>query len=341
MGTVMKKHSNAYLLILRRLEEYIAAHDLLKAGDCVLLGVSGGADSTALLFLMKEWAKKMPLSLRVVHVHHGLRPSADEDQAFVEAMCKAWGIPCVSRRVEVSAYAKEKGLGTEEAARILRHGVLAEEANAGDEKIALAHHRDDQAETVLFQLARGSSLKGLSGMAPKAGRIIRPLLDLSREEIELLLAENELTCREDETNAQDTYTRNRIRHHILPLLQQEANAQASAHIAEAAEDIAEADAYLQTEAMKLYESAKMPWTDGSGEEDALRIRALTEAPPVLAKRVLLLAIAAASGAAKDIGRVHIEDVYRLLTGAKRGEIALPYGLKAVREYGRLYFRRNP
>ena len=207
-------------------------------------------------------------------------------------------------------------------------------------RIAVAHHLNDQAETVLHNLVRGTSLKGLGGMAQKSGRIIRPLLVLSRDEIEMMLEEDSLSWRDDETNAEEIYTRNRIRHRILPLLRQEVNAQADLHIAEAAGDIAEAEAVLARETAKLLEEATMQRTGGDADEKALRVGTLLHAEPILAKRALHLAISEKAGAGKDIGRVHIEDVYGMLSGKERAEISLPYSVLAVREYGQLYFRKK-
>ena len=349
----MKKHSMTYLQAKRRLAESIDAQGLLKEGDRIVIGVSGGADSVFLLSFLQERRAKSGISLRVLHVHHGLRESADEDAGFVKELCEKYDIPCAVVRVDVKEYGREKGLGIEEAARILRHKALEEAAEKWDEEvralgdgdknraaIALAHHLNDQAETVLHNLVRGTSLKGLGGMAQKSGRIIRPLLVLSRDEIEMMLEEDGLSWRDDETNAEEIYTRNRIRHTVLPLLRREVNEQADLHIAEAARDIAEAESVLARETAKLLEEATMQRTGGDAEEKALRVGTLLCAEPILAKRVLHLAISEEAGVRKDIGRVHIEDVYGMLSGKERAKISLPYGILAVREYGQLYFRKK-
>ncbi len=332
----MKRYPPGLIRTVNRLEGFLEREHMLGEGDRIIAGVSGGADSVCLLYLLHTFlSERLGLSLRVVHVHHGLRDAADGDAAFVEELCGEWKIPCAVRYADVRGLCRREGLGEEEAARILRYGIFEEEAASWDAKIALAHNLDDQAETVLHNLARGSSLKGLGGMAPVNGRLIRPLLIFSRAEIEEVLSAAGLSHREDESNQTDVYTRNRLRHSVLPVLEEKVNGNAAAHIAQAARDIAEADALLDALADKLEEEAALPAKEG--EILALRVRTLTQAPAVLAKRLLHRAIARAGGSARDVGRIHVDDVYAICEGGKNARIDLPGRAAAVRESGRLFF----
>ena len=343
----MKTRAAAELL------SFIENNALFAQGDRVLAGISGGADSTFLLYCLKAWQPLYGLFLRVIHVNHGLRAEAAEDEAFVRACCAELDIPFEAVAVDIPAYRATHPVGIEEAARELRHEAFRRAAQAWDAeveqetgakgrpaRICLAHHLQDQAETVLFRLARGTSLKGLTGMQPAAGRLVRPLLALSRAEIEEGLREAGLSWREDESNASDAYTRNRIRHNILPLLEEEVNGGAAQHIAATARELGEIQTYLEEQTKALYESARMPRTGGQAGEEALRVRCLLEAPPLLADRVLHRAMAEAAGGAEDITRTHVEDVRKLLSGKERAAISLPRGVRAVRDYGQLYFEKD-
>ena len=159
---------------------------MLQAGDRVVAGISGGADSVCLLFLLRAYAQKLPISLAVVHINHGIRKEAAEDAAFVENLCKQWEIPFFLRNVDVRALAAKEKCSEEEAGRRARYAAfsqVAEEINAN--KIAVAHNANDCSETMLFHLFRGTGVKGLSGIAPVRDNIVRPILCLERGEIEV------------------------------------------------------------------------------------------------------------------------------------------------------------
>ena len=196
--------------------------NMLNRGDKLLCAVSGGADSMCLLHLMKENAAKLGITVMAAHFNHKLRgEEAERDEAFVAEFCKENEIEFVSASGDVKAYAEENKLSIEEAARILRYDFLQKTAeNLGCNKIATAHNSDDNAETLLFNLTRGSGAKGLCGIPPVRGMFIRPLLDKSREEIEAYLRENNVPHVEDSTNAENEYSRNKIRHYVMPVLRE-------------------------------------------------------------------------------------------------------------------------
>ena len=196
--------------------------ELLPRGTRLLCAVSGGADSMCLLHLMKSRAAELEIQVFAAHYEHGLRGEESlRDCAFVENWCREKGILCVSAHGDVRAFAKEKGMGLEEAARELRYAFLQKTAaELGCTRIATAHNADDNAETLLFNLCRGSGAAGLRGIPPVRGNIIRPLLRCTRAEIEDYLRENHVPHVEDSSNAGDEYSRNRIRHRVTPVLRE-------------------------------------------------------------------------------------------------------------------------
>ena len=196
--------------------------ELLPRGTRLLCAVSGGADSMCLLHLMKSRAAELEIQVFAAHYEHGLRGEESlGDCAFVENWCREKGILCVSAHGDVRAFAKEKGLGLEDAARELRYAFLQKTAaELGCTRIATAHNADDNAETLLFNLCRGSGAAGLRGIPPARGNIIRPLLRCTRAEIEDYLRENHVPHVEDSSNAGEEYSRNRIRHRVTPVLRE-------------------------------------------------------------------------------------------------------------------------
>ena len=236
-----------------KIMKYVDQHALLSPGDRIVVGLSGGADSVCLLLILQVISGKMPLSLCAVHVEHGIRgQEALEDTAFCRQLCETRGIPFREVHYDVPGMARREGLSLEEAGRKARYETFARVREEwGGTKIAVAHHREDQAETLLLHLFRGTHLAGMQGMRPRQGVIIRPLLDVSREEIEAWLCAQGVFWRTDSTNLTDDYARNRVRHRILPEARQ-INAAATAHLAEACDAIGEVMDYMEAEAERLY-----------------------------------------------------------------------------------------
>ena len=202
------------------------ASPFFKRGETVLVGFSGGPDSVCLLHFLHYLAGKKHFDLAAVHVHHGLRgAAADADARFCRDLCKQWDIPFLLYKKNVRALAKKLDLSTEHAARKARYEAFAQAAKkTGACKIALGHHLDDQAETVLLNLLRGTRAEGLCGipvrrMLNKTTEIVRPLLCITRAEVEEYLQENNLSCVTDQTNFDEVYTRNWIRRELLPMLE--------------------------------------------------------------------------------------------------------------------------
>lgn len=216
----------------QKVNAYIQKYHMLEKGEKIVIGVSGGADSVCLLFLLLSLRSEWDLKLQAVHVHHGLRGAdADADEQYVRKLCQVQDVPLYVFHEDVKAYAKERGMTEEEAGRVLRRERFVQIKNeTGASKIVLAHHKNDNVETVLWNLSRGSGIRGAGGIRPKNGDWIRPLLCVTREEIEDYLGERKIAYCEDATNKEDDYTRNRLRNHVIPYLQEEINALSLIHI---------------------------------------------------------------------------------------------------------------
>lgn len=200
----------------------VSEYGMLPPGTKVLCAVSGGADSVCMLHMLKSLERELDIEVCCAHYEHGLRgEEALRDMRFVEDCCKKWSIPFIAERGDVKAYAEKCGMSIEEAARELRYGFLQRAAKElGCGKIATAHNADDNVETVIFNLSRGSAAKGLAGIPPVRDNIIRPLLDMSRSEIEAYLRREGLDFVQDSSNASDEYSRNLIRHRVMPALRE-------------------------------------------------------------------------------------------------------------------------
>ena len=206
----------------QKIEQTIRKNNLIQNNDRVIIGVSGGADSVALLLILHDLQPKFNMSIEVCHVNHGLRPEAAREQGFVKALCNQYGIQCHVTEVNCEALAKQWGMSIEEAGRKVRYDFFEEIAN-GD-KIATAHHMNDNVETVLMRMIRGTGLRGLAGIPYRRNNIVRPLLDVSRKEIEAYLKKRHQHYMTDGSNLVDIYTRNKIRLNIIPQIESQLNA---------------------------------------------------------------------------------------------------------------------
>ena len=331
--------------MLKKVRDYMREHEMTAPGDAVIVALSGGADSVCLLTILKQLAAPAFL-LRAVHVHHGIRGAeADRDEAFARKLCESLSVPLCVAYCHVPAYAAEHGLSEEEAGRILRYQVLEKEAGKWEQelpagsrvKIALAHHRDDNAETILHHLLRGSGLTGLAGIRPVQGRRIRPLLCVGREEIRAYLEAGHISWCEDSTNQSPDYTRNRIRSQVLPLLKTAVNEQAEEHILQAGQIIGQADAYLRQQAEEIWQEA------GCGREEDLAVIPLTifvRQPEILKTYLIRLMLDRLHPGWKDIGSRHFTAIAKLAGKPVGSRLDLPGGLMARTGYETLEIVRK-
>ena len=318
----------------KKIREYIDKYNMLNKGDKVVLGLSGGPDSVCLFFVLLALKDEYDLKIHALHVNHCIRgQDADEDQQYVEGLCTDFDVPLKVLKVDIPALVEQTGRSVEEEARMARYaGFEAYSAELDDEqsktKIAVAHNADDNAETVLFHMARGTGLDGMCGIAPVRGRIIRPLLEVSKKDIMDFIQENEIAYCVDETNSMVCYDRNRIRHNIIPELSQ-VNPKALEHITEMTNRLTEVAEYISLEARGLLQIAK---EDG----DKLRKRAIATAPRVIATQALKEYLSGFMPQQKDVSATHIEAIIGLLNEDGERQVKLPYKKTLVISYEHLY-----
>ena len=319
-----------------RLLRTVRTHRMVSQGGRVLVALSGGADSIAMLHLLREVEKTGALTVAgVAHMNHKLRPgSAEEDELFCREVAAALDLPIEVDRADVRALAALEGRSLEDAARAARYAFLERAADAlGAEAIAVGHSIEDQAETFLLRLLRGAGPRGLAGIRPKAGRVIRPLIDISRQELRDYVTERQLAFREDESNADLSIARNAIRHRLLPLLQQFSPSVADVLAREA--DIAREDEdFLHRIAIDLASSIVL----GTEHGIEMEIESVRVLHPALASRVVREALDRAAPG-QFFGRDHIRATLGLMDASVNGAgnaLSLP-GLTVRREGGRLVF----
>lgn len=311
--------------MLKKVISYIEKNKILQDGDSVLLGVSGGADSVCMLHVLYSLREKYHLKLYIVHVNHGIRGSeAKRDADFVEQMAENLQIPFRVVTANIPEMAKEQKLSEEEAGRIFRYNTFEQVANeVGANKIAVAHNLNDNSETVLFNLFRGSRLKGLRGISPMRGQIIRPLLCCSRNEIEQYLQENNLSYCTDSTNKETDYSRNRIRLKLMPYIKENINQKAEYNIVNAAENLSQVYEYIYGEAQKAYRIHV---------KDNVLLNSAEDLNVVILQEVVRMWILENTGRLKDIKANHVNIVIGLLSNQVSKKSELPYGLKLIKTY---------
>ena len=327
--------------IEKKVLEYCNKHQMLQQKDRVVLGVSGGADSVCLLFVLLGLRQELNLSLHVVHINHGIRQEAVEDAAYVKALCEANDLPFYLYERNIPTIAKERGCSEEEAGRQVRYEAFAEVFRLqGCTKIAVAHNSNDRAETMLFHLFRGTGLTGLGSIRPVREQIIRPILCLERAEIEAYLEEKQVSFRHDITNDSDDYTRNKIRHNILPYAEQEIVRGSVANMNRTADILAETENYIEEQLQK----AKMRCVlegNSAQQQYILDVKPLLEEHTLIQKRLLLQLLKELSPGHKDIAAIHVEDMVSLFHREGNRSINLPYGIVGSRQYEQVYLERRP
>ena len=298
--------------------------------DCLLVALSGGRDSMCLLHILIELRTQMGYQLRAMYVHHGLRKEADEEAVWLAKCCEDWEVLFSVREVDVQERVERTKESIEEAARNLRYQALLEESARWGAWILMAHHAQDQAETVLLRLLRGSGLRGLSGMMEQREIILRPLLKIAPEEITDYMKQKNLSYLQDVSNDDIKYTRNWIRHRLLPLLE-EKNPAIQRNLCELAEQARQDEAYLETIVDTLFREAY----DGAG----LAVSIVQKQPDALQGR-LLLRFLQKEGGIRNVGRVHIQMLKDLCHGSGSGESILPGGRIFCRQYDRLLLKKT-
>ncbi len=321
--------------MLDKIIAYIEENELIQKKDRVVLGVSGGADSVCLFSVLLELQNRYELELFVVHVHHGIRgEEADGDEQFVKKLAERNNVEYYPFWKDIPGIAKERRLTEEEAGRQVRYEAFYEVLRkVNGTKIAVAHNQNDCAETVLFQLFRGSGLKGMCGIPPKREEIIRPLLGVERKEIEDYLEKKGQSYCTDGTNLEQEYVRNRIRLLILPVAEREVNEKTVAHIAKTAQLLREVESYIGRNVASAYEEI----VHEKNGQYFISLLGFSKQDIVIQRELVKLVLTKTAGKAKDIEGKHVEAVLSLAANQSGKKVNLPYRMVVSREYDYLVF----
>jgi tRNA(Ile)-lysidine synthase len=328
----------------------IQDHDLISAGDVVVLGLSGGPDSLCLLHVLAELRSELGFSLSCVHVNHLMRgEKASQDEAWLTSYCLRMQVPLFVAACDVRALAKKDNISVEEAGRRARHDALFTEAQSITRKtgsrvrVAFAHNKDDQAETVLMRLLRGTGVHGLAAMEYlRADGMIRPLLDTPRKEIEAYCLSHDLSPRWDCTNASREFTRNRLRLDLIPQLEAEYNPNLKDGLTRLSNNAREDDAFLERLAQEKLAEYLQTTRDVTERQDTFTypIQALAALDPAVGKR-LIKQVFLQLGLAQDIGYTHLNALWEALHPDFHGAvIEFAHGYKAELCYGSVIFRKG-
>ncbi len=325
---------------MEKVSSYMEEYRMLQPGDAVVVGVSGGADSVCLLFLLCKIREQLQLKLQVVHVNHGLRETADRDSQFVLQICEKWGVPVSCVTFRVSDIAEEEGMSVEEAGRKVRYQSFEKAAAELAEhypdlprepRVAVAHHANDNAETMIFRLARGTGLRGMAGIPPVRGNIVRPLLCVERREIEEYLKAAKIQWVTDETNEDDTIVRNRIRHRIVPEME-DLSKTSVLRMFDASKRFREAEDYLEQQAnAAIVDIYGQDWKKHAGigiYGYDTHVSSLRKYHIAIQERIILLILEALAPEGRNIGSVQVDQVLDLIHRPGDRKICLPYGLEA-------------
>jgi tRNA(Ile)-lysidine synthase len=323
--------------LLQTVEKTIATYGMLKARDSVVIGVSGGPDSVALLHVLFLIAPCFSLKLGVAHLNHCLRRNdSDKDAQFVEVLAKKYDLPCYTYKKDVRKYQIENKLSLEEAARRVRYTFLNNVANTMHyNKIAVGHHSDDNAELILMNLFRGSGTQGLSGIPPvRDHKIIRPLIKSNRSEIIDFLCQNNLDYVSDASNRDTKYFRNRVRHDLIPLLKTAYNPKISETLNRLSSIIRSEEEWINDVVHPVYEKTLL---DVQENYIILSVSMLNRYHPALQRRIIRITIENVKGDLKRIQFVNINSVIGLLEkGSAYGKVDLPDRIRIQRDRDALY-----
>lgn len=323
--------------MVKKVKAYIAEYNMLEAFDKIVIGVSGGADSICLLLVLLEIKKTIPLELLCVHVHHGMRgEEADRDASFVENLCNKLEVKFIEQRYDVRKIAKEEKTSEEEAGRNLRYTLFHQiKEKFSYNKIAVAHNKGDQVETILFNLCRGAGVVGLKGIEPVSGDIIRPLLFCSRQGIEDYLTLNEVQWCTDSTNLTNIYMRNKIRHELIPFLEREVNPMSVENIWAAGNHLKEVNDYIT----KQYQVAYNKIVLLKNNKIYIPIEELEKEDILIRKFIIRKSIEVLSLGLKDITAKHVNNVLGLVDNMVGKYTMLPYEIRGTRDYENLVIEK--
>ena len=333
----------------RKVLDTIRKYNLIDEGDNIVIGVSGGPDSMALLNVLYKLRDELNINIYVAHVNHSMREEADEETEYVCEFCKNIEVECYTCKVDVCKQAKELKISTELAGRNVRYDFfedVAKKTNAN--KIATAHNANDNAETILMNLIRGSGVTGLKGIEKKRDeRFIRPIIECSRDEIEQYCKEHNLMPKYDKSNMENIYTRNKIRNELIPYIKKEFNPNIIENLNRLSTIVAKEEEYFHNIVENTFE--KLNITGDNLEENinkennisnlcVLKLREFNKLDDVIKSRLILYTISEVLGTSKDVEKIHIEDIIKLCGNNIGNKYLMPNKkIKVYVKKGKIYF----
>ena len=353
-------------MLEEKVMQTINTYQMIKEGDKIVIGVSGGPDSMTLLNILNNFKEKLNITIYVAHINHGIRIEADEETEYVKKFCEKIEIPFFAKKIKVEEEARRLKIGTEEAGRNIRYEFFEEVAKkVGANKIATAHNANDNAETVLMNLLRGTSIVGLKGIEKvRDGKFIRPIIECERSEIEEYCKENNLNPRYDKTNLENIYTRNRIRNELIPYLQKEFNPNIIEGINRLSSLAKEEEEFLRKIVEKEYKRICIyTKLEESDEKDyicakqeshilennkheeceikasvVLNLKEFNKLDRVIQSRLILYTIEKAYGKYGSIEKVHIDAILQLCKNNVGNKFIIPKkGIKVYVKKGKIFF----
>lgn len=296
-------------MLEEKVRKTIREYNLIEKNDSIVVGVSGGPDSMTLLSILFKLKEEFNLKIYVAHVNHMLRENAIKDEEYVKEFCKKNNIEIFIKKANISEIAQKEKIGLEEAGRNVRYNFFEEVLkNTESNKIAIAHNLNDKVETIIMNTLRGSGVSGLKGIEAKRKKYIRPLIEIERYEIEKYCIENKINPRHDESNDDNTYTRNKIRNIVIPYIKNEFNPNIIKTLNRLSEIIKEEDEYVQSETEKIFKEILLTDEKNKIEFDP---RKFNEQEKVIQKNLILLAIKKVKGSTQGIEKVNIDDIIKL------------------------------
>jgi len=314
----------------------IKKYNMLKNGDKIVVGVSGGPDSICLLHTLYTLKQELGIEIYVAHINHMIRDVADEETEYVKNFCKKLGIECFVKKEDVEKIAKTEKRGTEETGRIVRYSFfeeILEKTNSN--KIATAHNSNDKAETVILNILRGSGISGLKGIEAKRDeKYIRPLIEIDREEIEEYCKKNKLEPKYDESNNENIYNRNKVRNEIIPYIKKEFNQNIIKTLNRLAEVATEEDEYLKSITKNIYEEI----SEKQEENIVLNLKEFNKQELVIKRRIILYTINECLNTINGIEKINIDDIIRMCEKNIGNKYLMPTKqIKVYLKKGKIYF----
>lgn len=296
-------------MLEEKVRKTVREYNLIEKNDSIVVGVSGGPDSMTLLSILLKLKEEFNLKIYVAHVNHMLRENAIKDEEYVKEFCEKNNIEIFIKKANISEIAQKEKIGLEEAGRNVRYNFFEEVLKKTESnKIAIAHNLNDKVETIIMNTLRGSGVSGLKGIEAKRKKYIRPLIEIERYEIEKYCIENKINPRHDESNDDNTYTRNKIRNIVIPYIKNEFNPNIIKTLNRLSEIIKEEDEYVQSETEKIFKEILLTDEKNKIEFDP---RKFNEQEKVIQKNLILLAIKKVKGSTQGIEKVNIDDIIKL------------------------------